>query len=797
MNAKRRSFIYYPALLSVLLVALVSLGGCRNPEKAKAEHLNKGEAYLTESKFNEAALEFRNALQLDDKLAAAHWGLARAYENLQRFPEMFEALRKTTELDENNLAAKIKLANYYIAASQGKPELLTEAERLAKDVLQRNPNDIEGHILLSSVRFGQNQKDEALAELNRAIELDPKRSQSYLSLARFYVVTKDLAKAEEVFKKAISVDPGSALAHTEYGKYLVQTNRMSEAEAELKKAVEVAPGDRLSKITLASFYLANKQLDEAEEIYKALADLEKDRPETQAILADFYSSINRTDDAARILQDIVAKSPDYVQARYRLAEILMTRGDTSGANMQIEEALKKDQQDRQALLLRARVRALSGHTDDMKTAIEDLKEVLRQEPNSRAGLYFMAQSNFNLGALDQARAFAADLEKNYPDYLPAKLMQVQIQLAGGNAKAAVSLASDLLERLSKAAPDRDNSPQLLQEIRARTYVVRGSAQAQLRNLAAARLDYEAARQAAPHEPETHNNLAAVAQLENKPDEAINLYQDALRISSTNYNALNGLISLYARRNEFDKAHATIDQALNSYPNMASLHFLKAQLNGMQRNVQGTEAELRKVLELDVNYIPAYMALGALFINTQQQDRAIAEYKRILERRPDDATAYTLIGMLEDSRKNYDVSADNYRKALEKDQYAVIAANNLAWLYAVHGKGNLDEAVRLAQQAVQRNPNVAGFTDTLGWIYYKKGLYGAAAEQLQKAISIDEAAARSSNGVPSANYHYHLGMALKAKGDKAGSRRELEASLRLSDKSPFNDIDEARKALASL
>jgi tetratricopeptide (TPR) repeat protein len=328
-------------------------------------------------------------------------------------------------------------------------------------------------------------------------------------------------------------------------------------------------------------------------------------------------------------------------------------------------------------------------------------------------------------------------------------------------------------------------------------VVRGSAQVQLHNMAAARQDYEAARQLAPNEPETYNNLAVVAQLENKPDEAVGLYQSALKISATNYNALNGLSFLYARRNEFDKAHATVDQPLNSYPNIASLHFLKGQLYGMQRNVAGTEAELRKTLELDSNYIAAYMALGALFINTQQQDRAIAEYKRILERRPDDSTAYTLIGILEDSRKNYDAAVENYRKAVEKDQNAVIAANNLAWLYAVYGKGNLDEAVRLAQGAVQKNPNIAGFTDTLGWIYYKKGLYGAAAEQLQKAISIDEAAARSSQGTPSANYHYHLGMALKAKGDKAGARRELDASLRLSQKAPFLEIDEARKALASL
>ncbi|HUS12394.1 MAG TPA: tetratricopeptide repeat protein [Pyrinomonadaceae bacterium] len=798
MNAKPRNFIYYPALLSVLLVALVSLGGCRNPEKTKAEHLSKGEAYLKESKFNEAVLEFRNALQIDDKLAPAYWGLARAYESLQRLPEMLEALRKAIDLDQNNLEAKNKLANYYLAASKGRPELLTEAERLANDVLQRDPKNIEGHILLSSVRFAQGKKDEALAELNRAIDLNPSRSESYLSLARFYMVTNDREKADEAFRKAISVEPGSALAHTEYGKYLVQTNRISEAEAELKKAVEVAaPTDRTARYSLATFYVINKQLDKAEETYKALAELDKDKPESQAILADFYSATNRSDDAVRIFQDILAKSPDYVQGRYRLAEILLMRGDTSGASAQIEEALKKDQQDRKALLLRARVRAQAGQADDLKAAVEDLKEVLKQEPSSREGLYFMAEANFNMGAIDQARVFAGDLEKNYPEYLPAKLMQVQINIAAGDPKKAVSLATDLIDRLSKTAPDRQNSPQLLQEIGAKAYLARGSAQLQLGNRAAARQDFDSSRRAAPTETRVYNNLAAISQMENKPEEAMAFYQTALKINATDFKALNGLISLYARQNQLDKAHATIDPLLNTYPNNASLHYLKAEIYGLERNAQGAEAELRKALELDRNYITAYLALGALFINSKQEDRAIAEYKRILEVRPDDSTAYTLIGMLEDSRKNYDVAAESYRKALEKDANALIAANNLAWLYADHGKGNLDEALRLAQGVVQKNPNIAGFADTLGWVYYKKGLYTPAAEQLQKAVSMDEAAARVNKGTPSATYHYHLGMALKAKGDKAGSRRELEASLRLSDKSPFDDIDEARKALASL
>jgi tetratricopeptide (TPR) repeat protein len=154
-------------------------------------------------------------------------------------------------------------------------------------------------------------------------------------------------------------------------------------------------------------------------------------------------------------------------------------------------------------------------------------------------------------------------------------------------------------------------------------------------------------------------------------------------------------------------------------------------------------------------------------------------------------------MLDDSRKNYDAAAESYRKALDKDQNAVIAANNLAWLYAVNGNGNLDEAVRLAQGVVQKNPNIPGFVDTLGWVYYKKGLYSAAIEQLKKAVALDERSAKNGNANPSANYQYHLGMALNAKGDKEAARRALEQAVRLSEKTPFSEAEEARSVLARL
>src|SRR5215471_3025953 len=90
------------SLTCSVLAILVLLSGCTNKEKAKSEYVKRGEAYLKDMKFQEAALEFRNAVQIDDNLAAAHWGLAQAYEGLQRFPEMIDELRKTVALDKNN-----------------------------------------------------------------------------------------------------------------------------------------------------------------------------------------------------------------------------------------------------------------------------------------------------------------------------------------------------------------------------------------------------------------------------------------------------------------------------------------------------------------------------------------------------------------------------------------------------------------------------------------------------------------------------------------------------------------------
>src|SRR3982751_5320148 len=113
----RRNFSILFLLIIPVVIAL-SIGACTTPDKAKAQHVTRGQSLLKDKKFQDAALEFRSALQIDERLADAHWGLAQAYEGMQRFQEAFDEMKQTVELDANNLDAQVKLGNYFVANSR-------------------------------------------------------------------------------------------------------------------------------------------------------------------------------------------------------------------------------------------------------------------------------------------------------------------------------------------------------------------------------------------------------------------------------------------------------------------------------------------------------------------------------------------------------------------------------------------------------------------------------------------------------------------------------------------------------
>ena len=154
-------------------------------------------------------------------------------------------------------------------------------------------------------------------------------------------------------------------------------------------------------------------------------------------------------------------------------------------------------------------------------------------------------------------------------------------------------------------------------------------------------------------------------------------------------------------------------------------------------------------------------------------------------------------MLEDARQNTDEAEKNYRKALEIAPDSQIAANNLAWNIAAYDRGNLDEALKLAQHNVDKNLGNAGFYDTLGWVYYKKSLYAQAVEQMKKAVALDAVDAARAKRPATPAYRLRLGIALASAGDKPSARREVEVALQNERDLSEKEVQDARNLLSSL
>jgi uncharacterized protein HemY len=95
-------------------------------------------------------------------------------------------------------------------------------------------------------------------------------------------------------------------------------------------------------------------------------------------------------------------------------------------------------------------------------------------------------------------------------------------------------------------------------------------------------------------------------------------------------------------------------------------------------------------------------------------------------------------------------------------------------------------LKLAQSAKSQLPEEPSVMDTLGWVYYKKGLYDSAIGEFKASLS---------KAGENPTVAYHLGLAYHKKGEAEKARAELQRALELSGS--FEGAEQARKLLAEL
>ena len=789
---------------TTIILICFFISTCAGPEQEKLQFLKRGQEYLKEQRYAEARIEFRSALKLDKKMTEAHLGLAEAALALGYLQEAAESYYEAMNLDSNNLEARVRAGN--LLTNYANEESLKEAERLANEVLKRDPQYIDGHLLLGNLRIAQKQFDEAKQSFDRALELAPGLIDTQLSLANYYEqrakaevsrAENHRAEAEATYRRLIEKYPNSSTIKLALGDFLFANKRDSEAEQQLLDAHNINPKDKLVLVALRRLYESRQRYDEAESYLAKLVKLDPDKIAGRAQIIDLHARTGRLHQAISEYRQLVRSNPKYLRGYSRMAELLIEIGDLTGAANEVEAALRINIQDTDALLIRGRLYSLNGlHRE----AISDLDRVLRFEPSMPAALYYAADAHLQNNDATQARLLVNRLLSFYPNNPMGLLMMVRIELSQNRAPEAERTSTQVVEviarlksnesALKSARIPADSIP----EWETKAFISRAVARIQLRDYQGAENDLAQAMQIDPDSPEPHINLATIHLLRGDLAAAQRAAERATELSPGSISAITTLVNVYLRQGNHQAAHAKLDSLLHSQPVRVQLLEQKARVYAAQGDGTNAEKTLRRMIEIDSGYLNAYFALADLYQSSRKQtEEAVRELRTMISRNPNNiqqiAQAHLFIGMLEEGRGNFDEAVINYERMLSYDKRsfaAAIALNNLAWLYADQGKGNLDKATDYARHAIAITPE-AGFYDTLGYAYFKKRQYEIAIEQFTKAIDRKPA---------NPNFYLHIARAFRENGNTAKARQNYERALQVGGTN-FHRADQARQELASL
>ncbi|MGH9937402.1 MAG: tetratricopeptide repeat protein [Blastocatellia bacterium] len=792
--------------ITIFAIALLCsfITACNNPEKEKLAHVARGREYLKEKRYAEARIEFRSALQIDKKMVAAQFGLGEAALALGHVQEAAEAYYEAMRLDANHLEARVRVGS--LLAQYSNDESAKEAERLANEVLKKDPDYVEGHVLLANAHVAKKEWDEAQEEFERAIRLDPRRIETHLNFARYYDQRAKAeparaemftSRAENIYRQIIEKNPGSADARLAYGDFLSAHKRESESERELLQALKYDPQNKLSLVALRRFYETQQRYDQAEKYLTRLVELDPDKSAGRAQIIDLHARTGRVHQAVTEYQQLLKDDPKYLRGYSRLAELLLELGDLSGAEKHVEAALKLSQQDTDALLMRGRLRTLNGQYRD---AVSDLDQALRMEPALPSALYYAADAHLQNNDPTQARLFISRLLSFYPRNPMGLLMQVRINISEGKAREAEKTATQIIESVSQL---KSNDMALraaripadtLPDWEGKSYISRAVARIQLRDFAGAQSDLERAIRIDKRGAEPHINLATIHMLRGDLTNAQREAERAVDLSPSSLSAVTTLVNVYLRQKNYYPAHMKLNELIAAQPTRLQLQELNARVFMAEGDAATGEQTLRRIIETDPNYLDAYFALSDFYQTSRNQtERAITQLRDMIRLKPTNvqqtAQAHLFVAMLEEGRGNFDEAARNYEQMLNYDKRsmgAAIAFNNLAWLYADKGLGNLDKATEYARNAINITHEGA-FYDTLGYVYHKKRQHEVAIEQFNKAIDRKPSVAI---------YHLRLARALRDHGDTQKARQAYERALQLGGLNGA-EAGQARQELTSL
>ena len=129
-------------------------------------------------------------------------------------------------------------------------------------------------------------------------------------------------------------------------------------------------------------------------------------------------------------------------------------------------------------------------------------------------------------------------------------------------------------------------------------------------------------------------------------------------------------------------------------------------------------------------------LAIIYALSGRKRLADFELNKLLETGYMTSSVYAAIAFVAWEQNDTEKCLAYYEKSLETDSENITSLNGLGYVLACQEK-DLTKALTLCKKAVKSAPKSAACLDSLGWVYYKLGLYDDARQYLEQAEMLDK------------------------------------------------------------
>jgi tetratricopeptide (TPR) repeat protein len=601
-----------------------------------------------------------------------HAALAEIYEEQAIASGRPEYMRHAVEeyktalsADPNSPTLNDQLADLYFRTGQ-----VREAEATARGLLKTSPDDIDAHRLLGRLYLRQlseaqnavsssspngNTLDQAIAEFQKIVTLDPRSVEDRMVLGQLYTVKHQNDKAEEQFKAAQDLDPDSEEVSLNLSRLYAENNDLQHA-AKVIEAVPEAERTPKMELALGAVYEQMKRPKDAIAAYKRASGLDPEDARTMSALAQALLNDNQLDEALKVYKQISSADPEDGSSLVHVSEILRRQGKYDDALAAVKKAVKKDPDSLEAGYNEGLLLDVLGRYDESAQVYEHMVD-LTTHAN---GAYTSDEKNNR--AIFLERLGAVYHEQNKVDEA-ISTFQKMVELGGENALRGYQNQVDVY----RDAKMFDKA------------------------IAVSRKAVEAN----PKDRDLKLMLAGELVDQGKDEEGITTAKSMLNNSPQDREVWISLGQIYTRTHRWKEAEEALNKATGLTTKKEDniyLLFLKGGLAERQKHYEPAEQYFRQALDIDPNNAMVLNYLGYMLADKGTRlPEALKMIRKAVEIEPMNGAYLDSLGWAYFKLGQYELAEDNLRRAVERDQTDPTVHDHLGDLYEKTGRIRLAAA----------------------------------------------------------------------------------------------------------